>query len=208
MQDLPLALLAATVSSYWIGVGAMIVRVRREHRKAVGLVPEQPFERLLWIVWVPLVAAWIVVPWATLAKSGGVPLLPDFALHEPAGVTVRWIAALIAVLALAATIKCWTRMGSAWRMDVGLKRKTELITDGPFAHVRHPIYAFSILLMVCSATIIPTAPMAVIAAAHIVLMNVKARNEERHLLAVHGNAYAEYLRRTGRFIPRHFAPTK
>jgi len=35
-----------------------------------------------------------------------------------------------------------------------------------------------------------------------VLMNLKARNEERHLLSTHGEAYQGYLDRTGRFVPR------
>ena len=99
-------------------------------------------------------------------------------------------------------------MGSDWRMDIGLDRKTELIVDGFFARVRHPIYAFSILLMVCSAAIVPTTPMLLIAAAHVVLMNVKARNEERHLLQVHGDTYAQYVSRTGRFLPRRTAPAR
>jgi protein-S-isoprenylcysteine O-methyltransferase Ste14 len=202
MQDLPLAVLVATVSSYWIGVGVMIARVRRHTRKVVGLVPEQRLERLMWLVWVPLVAAWIFVPWATLARSAAAPALPDFASGEPAFAALRWFAALVAMAALAGTIRCWLRMGSDWRMDVGLERKSDLITDGLFARVRHPIYAFSILLMLCSVAIVPTAPMLLIAAVHIVLMNVKARNEERHLSAVHGDAYARYLRRTGRFFPR------
>ena len=93
------------------------------------------------------------------------------------------IAAIVAVLALAATVKCWRRMGKDWRMDVGLDRKTDLITDGLFARIRHPIYAFSILLVLCSAAIVPTAPMLVVAAVNIVLLNIKARNEERHLPA-------------------------
>jgi protein-S-isoprenylcysteine O-methyltransferase Ste14 len=157
----------------------------------------------MWLVWVPLVAAWIIVPWATLTRSGTVPGLPDFALRELAFAALRWVAALGAVTALGGTVRCWLRMGSDWRMDVGLERKTDLITDGLFARVRHPIYAFSILLMLCSVAIVPTSPMMLIAAVHIVLMNLKARNEERHLSAVHGEAYARYLRRTGRFFPRH-----
>jgi protein-S-isoprenylcysteine O-methyltransferase Ste14 len=36
-------------------------------------------------------------------------------------------------------------------------------------------------------------------------MILKARNEERHLSALHGDAYAQYLRRTGRFFPRRLA---
>ena len=47
-----------------------------------------------------------------------------------------------------------------------LEGKTALITDGLFRLIRHPIYAFSMLLMVCSALVVPTAPMIVIAAVH------------------------------------------
>ena len=71
---------------------------------------------------------------------------------------LRWIAAAVAVCCLLLTIECWRRMGDDWRMDIGA-RKTALITDGLFRAIRHPIYAFSMLLMVCSALIVPTLPM-------------------------------------------------
>lgn len=208
MQDFPLALLATTICAYWIGVGAMIVHVRRATRKVVGLVPEQRLEQLLWLVWAPMVAAWIYVPLATLARSGKVPVLPGFVVDEPAYAALRWIASIVAVLALAATVKCWRRMGKDWRMDVGLERKTDLITDGLFARIRHPIYAFSILLALCSAVIVPTAPMLAVALVNVVLLNIKAHNEERHLIGVHGDAYAQHLRRTGRFFPRLSGPAR
>jgi protein-S-isoprenylcysteine O-methyltransferase Ste14 len=208
MHDFPLALLAATVSSYWIGVGVMIARVRRQTRRTVGLVPEQRLERLLWLVWVPMVAGWIYVPWATLTGSDKVPALPRFAVEEPLYAALRWIAAIAAVLALAGTVKCWRRMGDDWRMDVSLDRKTDLITDGLFARVRHPIYALSIVLVLGSAAVVPTLPMLAVAALNVALLNLKARNEERHLAGVHGDAYAQYLRRTGRFVPRRPAPTR
>jgi protein-S-isoprenylcysteine O-methyltransferase Ste14 len=44
--------------------------------------------------------------------------------------------------------------------------------------------------------------MLAVAAVHVLLMNIKARNEERHMLQSHGEAYARYLARTGRFFPR------
>jgi len=112
----------------------------------------------------------------------------------------------VAVAALAATVRCWTRMGRNWRMDVGVATKAPLITDSFFAYIRHPIYAFSMLLMLCSLAIVPTLPMLVVAAIHITMMNAKARTEERHLLAVHGDAYARYLRASGRFFPRRGRP--
>jgi protein-S-isoprenylcysteine O-methyltransferase Ste14 len=201
MPDAPLAVLTATICGYWIGVGAMIVRVRRRTHRSVGVVPVQWLERLMWIVWIPLVAAWIYVPWATLAKAGRVPALPDFAMREPYH-ALRWIAAGLALASLAATVKCWARMGTDWRMDVAPERRTDLITDGLYARIRHPIYAFSILLMLSTLVIVPTPPVALIAATHIVLMNLKARNEERHLAAIHGETYLQYMRRSGRFVPR------
>jgi protein-S-isoprenylcysteine O-methyltransferase Ste14 len=98
-------------------------------------------------------------------------------------------------------------MGRDWRMDVSEKRTGALITDGLFAYVRHPIYALSTALMICSAIIIATPPMVILAGVNLVLVNLKARNEERHLLAMYGEPYAAYLRRTGRFLPRLGART-
>jgi protein-S-isoprenylcysteine O-methyltransferase Ste14 len=41
-----------------------------------------------------------------------------------------------------------------------------------------------------------------VAVLHVTLLILKARNEERCLLQSHGEAYAEYCRRTGGFFPR------
>ena len=86
-------------------------------------------------------------------------------------------------------------------MDIS-DSNTSLISDGLFARVRHPIYAFSIALMIATAIVLPTLPMALVAALHVVLMNVKARSEEAHLARMHGDAYLRYVERTGRFVPR------
>lgn len=200
--DLPAVLLMSTVWCYWFGVGVMIVRARRKTRDLAGLVPEQSFERAMWLIWIPMVVAWIALPWLALNRTNSLLAVPQFAKEEPAYAALRWVAAAIALACLAMTAWCWSRMGKDWRMDVSEKRKGALITDGLFAYVRHPIYALSTLLMLCSAIIIATPPMLVIAAVNLVLVNLKARNEERHLLAVHGEPYALYLRRTGRFFPR------
>jgi len=206
MGDFPLVLLTATIWTYWIGVGAMIVRLRRRMHRKVGLVPEQRVEQTMWLVWVPLVAAWNVLPWLALNRTHTPLGLPDFARADALYASLRWAAAIVAVLSLAITVKCWVRMGKDWRMDVSVEQPTTLITDGLFRHIRHPIYAFSILLMLCTAAIVPTPPMALVALIHVVLMNLKARNEERHLLQGQGDVYARYLARTGRFFPRFGEP--
>jgi len=202
MRDLPGVILTATVWAYWLGVGMMIIRARRKTHRLAGLVPEQRLERFMWIVWVPLVAAWITLPYLALVRTQTLLAMPVF-VHQSAGyVTLRWIAAVCALICLLLTSVCWSRMGTHWRMAVSLKGEEELITDGPFRYVRHPIYALSMLLMICSAIVVPTVPMLVAAIVHLVLVQLKARNEENHLLTVHGDAYRRYLARTGRFFPK------
>jgi protein-S-isoprenylcysteine O-methyltransferase Ste14 len=49
--------------------------------------------------------------------------------------------------------------------------------------------------------VVPTLAMLLVGVAHVVLLQIKARNEERHLAAVHGDAYRQYLARTARFLP-------
>ncbi len=201
MKDLPCIALAVTVWSYWACVGAMIIRVRRRTHKLSGVVPVQRVEQFMWIVWVPLVAAWMILPYVA-ATSGGPPRgLPEFVREAPV-TALRWAAVGVGVVSLALSIDCWRRMGKNWRMAVTPDQQTELVTTGLFGHVRHPIYALSILLMLCTVVVTPTVAVAVMAVTHIVLMAVKARNEERFLSERHGESYRRYLESTGRFVPR------
>jgi protein-S-isoprenylcysteine O-methyltransferase Ste14 len=202
MSDLPAFITVATICAYWIGVGVMIVRVRRHTRGVSLLKPAQPLERLMGLIFVPLVALWIAVPWFAQSAHATPWAIPEFARTASAYAAARWVAALVAVVCLLATARCWAHMGRDWRMAISVGEKTNIITDGPFRRIRHPIYAFQILLMLCTVVVVPTVPMAVIAAAHIAWMNLKARNEERYLLQTQGDDYAGYMRRTGRFFPR------
>jgi len=201
MRDLPVAVLALTIWLYWARVVAMVARMRRRSRSLGGLVPEQARERRMWLVWVPLVTLWIALP--TLAVGRDTPPLavPAWARATP-WLALRIVAAIAAVACLLATVSCWRRMGANWSMGIEESRRTELVTEGLFARVRHPIYALSIALMTLSVVVLPTWPMLVIAVVHIALMAMKAANEERYLERVHGDRYRAYCASTGRFLPR------
>jgi protein-S-isoprenylcysteine O-methyltransferase Ste14 len=202
MKDLPLTLLTATIWVYWLVVSAMIVRVHQKTRTLAGAIPEQRLEQGMWFVWVPLIVTWAVLPYLAATRSHPLLAVPEFAHQDPLFSVVRWGAAVCGLVCLAATGVCWRRMGRNWRISVTPRERTELVTTGMYAYLRHPIYALSILLMLCSAVVVATVPMLVVAAIHVVLMVLKARNEEQFLLSVHGDAYRSYCRRTGRFFPR------
>jgi protein-S-isoprenylcysteine O-methyltransferase Ste14 len=201
MTDLPCIVIAATVWAYWAYVGAMIVRVRRRTRKLSGIVPIQGIEQLMWIVWVPLVVAWMLLPYVAASSSNPLWRLPDVA-HQMPLLMLRWAAAAAGLVCLGLSIHCWRRMGRNWRMAVAPDQNTELVTTGLYGLVRHPIYALSIALMLCTLVVVPTTPVLAMALVHISLMLAKARNEERFLASRHGAVYQRYMQRTGRFMPR------
>jgi protein-S-isoprenylcysteine O-methyltransferase Ste14 len=201
MPDIPLLIVALTISAYWLRVGAMVIRARHKEHHDVGVIPERPVERMMWLVFVPLVVAWCALPWIGLTHERGWLAPPAFVRDGVMYPALRLLAAIAAVASLAMTMRCWRAMGRSWRMDIS-DRNTALITSGMFGRVRHPIYAFSIAMMIATAIVLPTPPMLLLAAVHIVLMNIKARNEEAHLARIHGEAYARYIERTGRFLPR------
>jgi protein-S-isoprenylcysteine O-methyltransferase Ste14 len=200
MKDLPCIVMAATVWAYWACVGAMVVRVRRRTRKLSGIVPSQRLEQLMWIVWVPLVIAWMLLPYLAAGSTGTPWKLPAVAREMPM-LVLRWVAAAVGLVCLGLSIHCWLRMGRNWRMAVAPDQQTELVTTGLYSLVRHPIYALSILLMVCTVVVAPTVPVLSMALIHISLMLTKARNEERFLAERHGAVYLRYMQCTGRFVP-------
>lgn len=63
LQNVPTLLIGLIVSFYWSYVGYMVWRVRRDAGN-VGkvMVPEQRREKLMWILWVPVIAEWGSTP--------------------------------------------------------------------------------------------------------------------------------------------------
>ena len=215
MRDLPLLIMAIGIWSYWL-IGVVLVLRNRlvarspaglrarsfiERHDAAGVIPRQRVEQIMWLVWVPLIVLWNALPGMALRKDDPPWALPAFATDSSAMFAVRWLAAGMGVAALLLTIVCWITMGRSWRVAIVPGEKTALVTSGPFRFVRHPIYALSCLMIVCTAVVLPTWPMMILAITHVAMMNIKARNEERFLRGLHGEAYEQYMRHTGRFLP-------
>ncbi|WP_320672274.1 methyltransferase family protein [Patulibacter defluvii] len=94
-------------------------------------------------------------------------------------------------------------MREAWRVGQDDGERLRLVTDGPFAQVRHPIYGGMIAIGLGVTLLSPTLIGAVGAALLAVGAVLQAiRVEEPHLRAVHGTTYWAWARRTGRFLPR------
>jgi protein-S-isoprenylcysteine O-methyltransferase Ste14 len=195
-------LLGLVLAGYWGRVLRMAYKARQRSGRAANLIPPEPLGRLLRIIWAPAVAAWVVQPFVV-----GLGMPTDWAwrplFFSP---WLAWAGAILALACFAVTRVCWKKMGSAWRMGIDLNENTPLIATGPFAYVRHPIYALSQAMMLASVAAIPSPLMIGAAVVHVTLLQWESRREEQHLLRVQGDRYRAYRQKVGRFLPRHIRP--
>jgi len=198
LSNLPALLVGLIVAVYWARVMRLVRKTRKKSGHGANFLPPEPLGRFLRIIWYPTVVVWIVQP---LLVGLGLTL-PTALRPLHANAPVMWIAAAVALFALAATWVCWKKMGASWRMGIDPNEKTRLVVTGPYARVRHPIYALSSLLMLASVAAVTTPLMLAAAAFHLIFLQWEARREEAYLLGAHGAAYADYCRATGRFMPR------
>jgi protein-S-isoprenylcysteine O-methyltransferase Ste14 len=108
----------------------------------------------------------------------------------------------VALCALGIAIAIWARthLGQNWGMPMSLREGRELVTTGPYAFVRHPIYT-GILLAVVGTTIVKGLPSIVLMAAFCAFFVYAARVEERNMTGQFPNEYPAYVNRTKMLIP-------
>ncbi|MGH2962928.1 MAG: methyltransferase family protein [Solirubrobacterales bacterium] len=105
-------------------------------------------------------------------------------------------------LGLIGTLAAQLAMGRSWRIGVDEEERTDLVTGGPFTVVRNPIYS-AMLPTVAGLTLLVPSVVALAGFALLVIaLEIQVRVvEEPHLLRAHGDAYASYAGRVGRFVP-------
>jgi protein-S-isoprenylcysteine O-methyltransferase Ste14 len=152
---------------------------------------------LEWTGGVMFVLAMIATVAAPLLVWAGIehPLLASSMARDVAG-GVALGAGTLALL--------WSQgaMGTSWRIGVDQHEVTGLVTAGPFAVVRNPIFSAMLFSVLGLALLLPT--VTALAAFTLLLLAVELQVrfvEEPYLLRTHGDAYRSYAHRVGRFVP-------
>ena len=127
-------------------------------------------------------------------------LEPISSLGGPAS---RWLGFALYGLGLTGTLLAQGGMGASWRVGVDPSEKTELVTSGVFALVRNPIFAAMVPACLGLGLLAPNpaALAGLIALVAAIKLQVRVV-EEPYLMRVHGEDYARYISRVGRFVPR------
>jgi protein-S-isoprenylcysteine O-methyltransferase Ste14 len=115
---------------------------------------------------------------------------------------LRWLGFGLGLLSL--TFWTWTQvvLDTQWSAQLQLRTEHQLITSGPYALIRHPLYlgmfGWAIALGLLTANWIFVA-MAVLSIAGTI---VRIPKEEQMMLEAFGDEYKVYKLRTGRFLPK------
>lgn len=129
--------------------------------------------------------------------AGTVLLPPRSEAWAAVGIVLYSVAVAVFLSAIEAARR--TRLQRAF---VDEPHPDRLITDGPFRYVRHPFYVGYIAGSLAAPVAVNSVVLSVLAAAMISLTVVAAFREERlWLSSPRGEAYREYQRHTGMFIP-------
>lgn len=113
-----------------------------------------------------------------------------------------WVGSGLTAAGLGFTVWARVHLGRNWSASVTVKEKHELITSGPYAIVRHPIY--SGLLLAFLGTAVALGELRGLLALAIAAASFwpKLRREERFMVKQFGDAYEGYRQRVAGLIPR------
>ena len=117
---------------------------------------------------------------------------------------LRWSGVVIGItggLLLAVTFKT---LGKNLTDTVVTRAAHTLVTRGPYRWVRHPFYLATALAVVANTLVTANWFLALTGGITFGLLVLRTRIEEEKLIERFGEDYKEYMKRTGRLLPRLF----
>ena len=119
---------------------------------------------------------------------------------------LRWSGVGLGVLAGGLFVNTLRNLGPNLTDTVVTRREHTLVMTGPYRWVRHPFYDAAGLAVLANSLTSANWFLLLTGGLAFILMVVRARTEEEHLLARFGDSYRAYVASTGRFVPRTRAP--
>ena len=174
------------VLTYWFVLGLTAKKVESQ----------ESFLKRFLFYWLPLIVAILLLGPGEF--FGHTLLRENFVPHTDfvgiIGLTFCIFGALIA---------CWSRykLGKNWSLSVQKKENHELIQNGIYKIVRHPIYTGLLLLFTGNAIIVGDYRGIIAVLIVFISFWLKLTKEEKLLTEVFGIQYIEYRKRTKALIP-------
>lgn len=131
-------------------------------------------------------------------------LNPDWisfaALPLPAA--ARWLGFAFCLVALPLLVWMFRSLGNNITDTVQTRSNAQLVLQGPYRYIRHPLYSFGVLFFVGIAMMAANALILLFGAVALTMLLLRTPNEEGKLVEKFGDSYRAYMEQTGRFWPR------
>jgi protein-S-isoprenylcysteine O-methyltransferase Ste14 len=119
----------------------------------------------------------------------------------PQGYWPFWLGAAVTVAGLLFAVWARVHLGRNWSRSVTIKQGHELITTGPYAVVRHPIYTGILTGFLGTAIAISQVRGFIVVVLIFLVFWLKFRREEKWMRSQFGETYAIYARQTSALVP-------
>lgn len=98
----------------------------------------------------------------------------------------------------------WTlsSLGKNLTDTIVTRTNATLVTRGTYRWVRHPFYVTGALMLLAITGLAANGLIGALGLIPLVLLAIRTPKEEQMLVARFGEAYEDYMQRTGRFVPR------
>ncbi len=179
------------------GVGISIYFRRKADRdsgeklsRSADGTPMMMFIRIFGLVlWLSPLVYLINPAWMAWSKIG----LPEW---------TRWFGVGLGLLCVAGIYWLFSSIGSGITPVSATRKEHKLSTNGIYRWVRHPLYSIGSTFIVSFGLIADIWLIILFGVLAFIAMAVRTPKEEANLIEKFGDEYREYMKRTGRFLPK------
>lgn len=115
---------------------------------------------------------------------------------------LHWAGFAVGLLSVA--IWTWTQvtLDTQWSAQLHLTKDHHLVTSGPYARIRHPLYTAMFVWAIALALLAANWIFVAFAVLSIAGTVARVPREEQMMLEAFGDEYRDYMKRTGSFCPK------
>lgn len=195
MNENTYRVLAAIILFTGVGISSYFRRKadrdsgERVSRKVDGTPMMTVIRSLGLVLWLSPLIYLINPAWMAWSKIG----LPE---------SVRWFGVGLGALDVPGIYWLFSSIGSGITPTSATRKEHILVTKGPYRWVRHPLYTMGSSLFAAFGMMADNWFIALLGLLAFIAMAIRTSKEEANLIAKFGDEYREYMKRTGRFLPK------
>jgi protein-S-isoprenylcysteine O-methyltransferase Ste14 len=116
--------------------------------------------------------------------------------------SVRWVGVGLGVLCVLGIYWLFSSIGTGITPTSATRKEHKLVTHGIYRWIRHPLYTVGSSLFISFGMMADSWFVAALGILTFILMAIRTPKEEANLIEKFGDEYREYMKQTGRFLPR------